>query len=155
MREGTLIITDTSCLIVLSRIGALGVLHGLYRTVVVTDVIAGEFGEPLPEWIEVRKVANGAYQKLLEASLDAGEASAIALAIETDDALLVVDDLKARREAARLGIRMTGTLGILFRARERGVVPEIAPLIAAMEEAGFRIAPAIIDELLLKVGEKM
>ncbi len=153
MLDGTLVITDTSCLIVLSRIGALDLLHRLYRTVIVTDVIAAEYGEPLPEWMEVRRVANIAYQRLLEASLDAGEASAIALAIETGDVLLVVDDLKARREAARLNIPMTGTLGILFKAKENGIIPEIAPLIAAMEQAGFRVAPAIVDELLRKSRE--
>ncbi len=153
MLDGTLVITDTSCLIVLSRIGALDLLHRLYRTVIVTDVIAAEYGEPLPEWMEVRRVANIAYQRLLEASLDAGEASAIALAIETGDVLLVVDDLKARREAARLNIPMTGTLGIIFKAKENGVISEIAPLIAAMEQAGFRVAPAIVDELLRKSRE--
>ncbi len=155
MLERTLVITDTSCLIVLGRIGATEILHKLYAEVVVTDVIAAEFGEPLPEWIEVRKVRNANYQKLLEASLDPGEASAIALAIETgENALLVIDDLKGRKEAARLGLRMTGTLGVLYKAREEGIVERLSPLLASVEKAGFRIAPSILAELLRKAGEE-
>jgi predicted nucleic acid-binding protein len=153
MPDHTLVITDTSCLIVLSRIGSMGLLHRLYRVVVVTDTIADEFGEPLPEWIEVRKVSNTAYQRLLEATLDAGESSAIALAIETPGALLVVDDMKARKEIMRLGLPMTGTLGILFKAKQAGVIPLLAPLLKEVEQAGFRVAPAIIDEMLRRVGE--
>jgi predicted nucleic acid-binding protein len=153
MPETTLVITDTSCLIVLTRIGALDVLHRLYAEVTVTDVIAGEFGEPLPEWLRVRRAVNTAYQQLLEATLDPGEASAIALAMETDGALLVVDDLKGRREAQRLGLRITGTLGVLYKAKEMGIVPQLAPLLALLQQEGFRIAPAIIDELLHRAGE--
>lgn len=48
---------------------------------------------------------------------------------------------------------LDGTLGILFKAKENGIIPEIAPLIAAMEQAGFRVAPAIVDELLRKSRE--
>ncbi len=154
MPEQTLVITDTSCLIVLSRIGEMELLHKLYSPVVVTHTIEGEFGEPLPEWIEVRGVSNTAYQKLLEATLDQGEASAIALAIEIPGALLVVDDLKARREVARLGLSMTGTLGILHKAKQKGIVPRLAPLLEKVEKSGFRISPAIIDEMLHRVGEE-
>jgi predicted nucleic acid-binding protein len=128
-------------------------LHQLYKTVVVTDVIAAEFGEPLPKWIEIRKITNTAYQRLLEGTLDAGEASAIALAMETQGALLVVDDLKARKEASRLGLKMTGTMGILYRAKQAGIVPLLAPLLQNIEQAGFRISSAIVEELLRKSGE--
>jgi predicted nucleic acid-binding protein len=129
-------------------------LHKLYPVVVVTDTIAGEFGEPLPEWIETRKVSNIAYQRLLEATLDPGESSAIALAMETPGSLLVVDDLKARKEVMRLGLPMTGTLGILYKAKQTGLVRHLAPLLGKVEKAGFRIAPAIVDEMLHRVGEK-
>ncbi len=149
----TLVITDTSCLIAMTRIGAMELLHKLYAPVVVTDVIAGEFGEPLPQWIEVRKVANAAYQQLLEATLDPGEASAIALAIEVGNVLLVIDDLKGRKEAKRLGLKITGTIGILYKAKETGIVPKLAPLLETLQQAGFRVAPEIINELLRMAGE--
>lgn len=154
MPDQTLVITDTSCLIVLSRIGKMDLLHKLYPTVVATHTIAGEFGETLPEWIEVRGVSNTAYQKLLEATLDPGEASAIALAIETQGALLIVDDLKARKEVARLGLPMTGTLGILYKAKQRGFIRQLTPMLDRVGKAGFRISPSIVEEMLRRVGER-
>lgn len=153
MPDRMLVITDTSCLIALTRIGEMELLRKLYASIVVTDVIAREFGEPLPEWIEVCKVANAVYQQLLEATLDPGEASAIALAMETDNALLVIDDLKGRKEAKRLGLKITGTLGLFYKAKEAGIVPKLAPLLEALQEAGFRIAPEIINELLRMANE--
>lgn len=106
------VIADTSCLIVLSKLEILDILNKSYSTIVVTEDIAAEFGEPLPEWIQIEEVPNKNYQLLLEATLDRGESSAIALAMELSDTLLIIDDLKGRKEALRLGLKITGTLGV-------------------------------------------
>ena len=55
-----IIISDTSCLIALTNIGLLGVLQNLYETVLATPEVAGEYGEPLPEWISIRTVIDTA-----------------------------------------------------------------------------------------------
>ena len=144
----TVVITDTSCLIVLSKLEMLDVLNKLYSNVVVTEEIASEFGEPLPEWIRIMAISNKKYQLLLEAMLDRGESSAIALAIDLPDVLLIIDDLKGRKEALRLGLKITGTLGVLFRAKQRGFIKELEPVIDKMEEQGFRISPKIREEIL-------
>jgi predicted nucleic acid-binding protein len=148
-----IIITDTSCLIALTKLNALHLLHELYRHVIVTEEIAAEFGELLPQWVEVKQVSNKKYQRLLEGTLDRGEASAIALAIELGNVLLVIDDLRGRKEAERLGIKITGTLGILFRAKQTGKLPTLKPLIELLQAFNFRIAPAVIEKLLHESGE--
>src|SRR5580700_8808617 len=91
------IISDTSCLIILSNIGELDLLQKLYHHIITTIEIANEFGQPLPDWIEIKASANWHYQQILELQIDKGEASAIALAIEFTDCMLIVDDYKARR----------------------------------------------------------
>ena len=149
----TAVITDTSCLIALSKTGMLGVLRQMYSAVFVTHEILEEFGEPLPEWIHVRSAFDSNYSKLLETTLDAGEASAIALAFELENAILILDDLKARKEAKRLGFRVTGTLGVLFAAKQRGVIPALKPHLETLQASGFRIAPSIIAELIALSGE--
>lgn len=149
----TIIITDTSCLIALTKINVLHLLHELYEHVVITEEIYAEFGEPLPEWIEIKQVANKKYQQLLENTLDKGEASAIALAIELEEVLLVVDDLKGRKEAERLGLKITGTLGILFRMKQMGKLSVLKPYLEVLQTAGFRVAPAVIEKILQKSGE--
>lgn len=149
----TLVITDTSCLIALTKIDVLYLLHKLYKYVIITEEIYSEFGEPIPEWIEVRQVGNKKYQQLLENTLDKGEASAIALAMELDNVLLVVDDLKGRKEATRLGIKITGTLGILFRAKQNGILTTLKPYLSQLQTAGFRLSTAVAEQLLRESGE--
>ncbi|MDR0830182.1 MAG: DUF3368 domain-containing protein [Prevotellaceae bacterium] len=143
-----IVITDTSCLIVLSKLSALDLLKGLYNQVSVTQDIADEFGEELPNWVHIRQVKNKTYQELLEATLDRGESSAIALALELNNVLVVIDDLKGRKEAQRLGLKITGTLGIIYAAKQKGLIAEIKPYIVLLQENDFRISPKIIDEIL-------
>jgi predicted nucleic acid-binding protein len=82
------IISDTSCLILLDKIGELKLLNKLFGQIIVTQEIANEFKKELPDWFTIEEPANKTYQKILEASLDKGEASAIAFAIEQADCLL-------------------------------------------------------------------
>lgn len=148
-----IVISDTSCLIALTKLDALSILRSLYRQIIVTEEIADEFGETLPNWIEIQKVRNINYQKALEQSLDKGEASAIALASEFDDVLLIMDDLKGRKEALRLGYRITGTLGVLAKAKQEKTIEQIKPYLIKLREVGFRISEEIETELLRKAGE--
>jgi len=149
----TIVITDTSCLIALTNIKTLHLLPELYKHVVITKEVCAEFIEPLPQWIEVKEVANKKYQQLLENTLDIGEASAIALAIELKNVLLVIDELKGRKEAERLGIKITGTLGILFRMKQKGLIPALKPYIDKLQETDFRISPPIVHKLLTMCNE--
>jgi predicted nucleic acid-binding protein len=148
-----IVIADTSCLIALSRIDALNLLCRLYRRIVVTGEIRNEYGEPFPTWIEVMPVADKKYQHLLENILDKGESSAIALAVTLKNVLLILDDLKGRKEAQRLGLKITGTLGILVFAKQKGLIPVLKPYIERLQAVDFRIAPSIVNKLLALNGE--
>jgi predicted nucleic acid-binding protein len=90
---------------------------------------------------------------LFERILDKGEASAIALAAILENVLLILDDLKGRKEAKRLGFKVTGTLGILFSAKQKGLIPALKPYIERLQTIDFRIAPSIVQELLMLSGE--
>ena len=149
----TVVITDTSCLIALSKINALDFLSKLYCKILITKEIAEEFGEPLPSWLEIMPVADKKYLQLLEHTLDKGEASAIALAISLGDVLLIIDDLKARKEAKRLGFRITGTLGVLFNAKQKGLIPALKPFLDQLLFFNFRISQRIINKLLILSDE--
>ena len=142
------VITDTSCLIALTKTDTLGILSKMYHRVIITEDIRDEFGEPLPVWIEIMPVVDKKYQQLLEKTLDSGEASAIALAITLEDVVLILDDLKARKEAKRLGFKITGTLGVLFRAKQKGLIPALKPYIDKLQAIDFRISPLVVKELL-------
>lgn len=147
------VIADTSCLIALSKIEAIELLKELYEEVFITEEIALEFGENLPAWITIENVKNKKYQQLLELHLDIGEASAIALGLEKVDVLLILDDLKGRKEAEKLGFRITGTLGILFKAKKQGLIAELKTYVEKLKVAGFRLSSKIEEDILRKSNE--
>ena len=147
------IIADTSVLIHFHNINRLEILRELYQEITITLEIANEFGKPLPQWIKIKKLKDKKYQDLINTQLDLGESSAIALAIENDDSLIILDDLKARKLAKRIGLNYTGTLGVINKAKENRLVDEIKPLIEELQAVGFRISGDIIEELLKKNNE--
>jgi predicted nucleic acid-binding protein len=148
-----IVIADTSCLIVLTKVNALPVLESLYGQIYITEEVATEFGESLPEWIKVEKVKDKRYYQILSAMLDPGEASSIALALEMKNVLLIVDEFKGRREARRLGIEITGTLGVLVKAKQKGLIKELRPMLNQLNLAGFWISEVIAKEMLKQAGE--
>ncbi len=148
-----LVIADTSCLIVLSKINELNLLKELYSVIYITPEIASEFGEPLPNWIIINEVQNKNYQKILNLILDKGEASAIALALECENVLLIIDDLKGRKEAEKLGLKLTGTLGILVKAKQKEILPNIKSRIEALKAIEFRISGNLEIEILKVCNE--
>lgn len=117
-----IIISDTSTLILFHKIGEFNLLQKVYVELMTTPEIAEEFGEELPDWILIQEVSDKKYQKFLETQVDYGEASAIALATEFDDVLLLLDDLKARKLAVQLKFNVTGTLGIIHKAKQLSLI---------------------------------
>ena len=73
-----IIISDTSCFIVLSKIGELDILHKVYSKIITTIDIVSEYGEALPDWVEIQNANDKYRQQLLKMQIDKGEASAIA-----------------------------------------------------------------------------
>ena len=147
------IISDTSCLILLEKIGELDILHKLFGTIITTTEVAEEFGQTLPSWFELRQPTDKNYQSIIEASVDKGEASAIALAIELDDCLLIIDDLKGRKFAHQLGLTIIGTIGVIVDAKLVGIIPSVKPILAKIKSTNFRITEQLELLILKRVGE--
>ena len=79
----------------------------------------------------------------MEIQIDKGESSAIALALETPDSTVILDDYKARKIAERLGIPFTGTIGVIIKAKLRGIIPSIKPLLEKIKQTDFRLSSEI------------
>ena len=148
-----LVIADASGLILLQKIGELDLLRRLYGAVVTTPVVAAEYGLLLPPWIRLEAAADVERQELLAEQVDAGEASAIALALERPGWTLILDDYKARKLAERLGLSLTGTFGLLLRAKQRGLIPAVKPLLDQIRQTNFRFSAAVEMEVLKQAGE--
>ena len=147
------IIADSSCLILLEKIEELELLKKLFGKVIITSIIAEEFGNPLPEWISIKNAENKNYQNILELSVDRGEASAIALAVEQSDCLLILDDQKARKLAAELKLKYAGTISLLVEAKLKGYVTSVRPLIDKIRKTNFRLTPELEKKIIKSAGE--
>lgn len=148
-----IVIADTSCLIVLAKIQSIHILQKLYSEILITPEIAEEYSEQLPDWIKIKSVSNQQNQKKLEVQLDSGEASAIALAIELKDCLLILDDLQGRKVATTLKLEFTGTLGVLVRAKNAGHIASIKIILQELKKIKFRISAEVEKDILLQSNE--
>lgn len=148
-----IIVSDTSCLVLFDKLGKLDLLKSLFGKITVTDIIKKEFGKPMPEFIKVKNPKNKVYQKVLENTLDSGEASALALALEEPEHLLIIDEYIGRKEAKRLQLTVTGTMGILIRAKEKGLISSVSEIIAEIEKTNVRLSESLIEEVKKKCGE--
>ena len=147
------IISDTSCFILLSGIGELELLQKTYGQVLTTIEVASEFGQALPDWVEIKSPSDKNRQHDLEMQVDKGEASAIALAIETPDSTLILDDIKARKLAEKLGLEITGTIGVIIKAKLKGIIPSIKPFLAKIRNTNFRLSTEVETSALREAGE--
>lgn len=147
------IIADASCLILLHKIDSLFILNSLFGTVVITEEILLEFGYPHPAFFHIQNPEDINFQNLIEKSIDKGEASAIALAVELAGSLLIIDDLKGRKFAQKLGLTITGSLGILLEAKLAGIIPSVKAMLLKIHETNFRITWELEEKILKKGGE--
>lgn len=132
-----IVIADASPLIVLQNIGQLPLVQNPFDEILVTPEVKAEFGLDLPEWIKIAEVRDKTKQKLLNLTLDKGEASAIALCLENAESLLLIDEKKGRRIAKELDLKILGTLGIILRAKERGLIDLTEDVLENLESANF------------------
>lgn len=104
------------------------------------------------EWVTVRRPA-GAIVLPLVSDLGPGETEVLALALESPGAVAILDDALARQVAETLGIRLTGTLGVLLDAKRAGLVNAVEPLLDQLQALRFRLAAPTRAAVLELAGE--
>ena len=147
------IVSDTSCFIILTNIGELNLLQTVYGQITTTAEVADKFGETLPLWVEIAAPSDKYRQKILELQLDKGEASAIALVLKIPESTIISDDQKARKIAENLGLEITGTIGVILKAKLLGIIPSIKPFLVKVRNTNFRLSDEIEQQALKEAGE--
>lgn len=147
------IVSNSSCLIALDNIGMIDLLRQLYGNIYITGEVAQEVGIDFDSWVEVKSIKDRNYLKLLNDMVDLGEASTIALSIEFSNSIMILDDLKARKLAERLKLNFTGLLGVILKAKKKGVISSVRQVLQKLKSAGFRISDKIEQEML-KLAEE-
>jgi predicted nucleic acid-binding protein len=128
---------------------------------VYTEIVVGGAGQPGADevatsgWIETRQVVNRTAVTALQLELDNGEAEAIALAVESEADLLLLDEEIGRSIAARFGLKCIGLLGMLIEARHRGLIAAVRPIMDdLMAKAGFWTGQALYERVLQAADER-
>lgn len=145
------VVSDSTCLIGLERVGELNILPALFDSVMIPPEVEREFGGKFA-WLRVENLTNNLLVAALEMIVDAGEAEAIALASEKN-CLLISDDKQARTAAKRLGVTVIGTVGVLIHAKQNDIITEIKPILDALDKNNFFISRALREEALKIAGE--
>ena len=89
----------------------------------------------------------------MRSGLDLGEAAVFALAKEHNARFVIIDELKARQHAARIGLPFKGTLGILQEAKKEGLIDVIKPLLMRLRDNGMHLSESLINNALQEAGE--
>jgi predicted nucleic acid-binding protein len=129
------------------------ILKKLYGKIYISREVADEFGKKTEDWIEIRQVRDENYVKILNTLIDLGESGAIALSFEFGNSLLILDDLKARQVAKNLNLRFTGLLGVILKAKQKGIISSVKEVINKLRSVNFRISQAMENEVLRLAGE--
>ncbi|HEY4270389.1 MAG TPA: DUF3368 domain-containing protein [Candidatus Udaeobacter sp.] len=160
-----IVVIDTSVVLNLCYLHQEGLLTSLYHQLIAPSAVRREFerlatfderfkGLAFPEFIEVQDASTIPNELKNAISLDEGEIAALALAVERKIRDVLIDELPARHMAEQLGLRVSGLLGVLIRAKQAGFLESVKPLLDALQEgAHFWIAPELIEQVLEAAGE--
>lgn len=150
MPETAPVIVNSSCLIALSHIGMENVLCKLYNEIVVPEGVVKEFGEINLGCVRIQKVDNPLVQFLIhQSNLGKGEAEVIALSF-SNGMTVILDDQKARGVAKAMGVKVTGTIGVILKAKREGLIESAYKKIIELKEKGFYVS----DDLLKDIGSE-
>ncbi len=132
-------VPDTSCLIALQSVDLLDLLTRFYDRIDVPAAVAMEFGDGLPMGAAVVAPDNELLVLSLRQRLGAGESEVIALAAASPERIAILDDRKARSVAGKLGVRHTGTLGMLLKAHAGKASFDLDRVLRGLRAIGFRL----------------
>jgi predicted nucleic acid-binding protein len=150
------VVSNTTPIISLLKIGKLEILKDLYKEIyipqeVFSEIEAGKHKKYYLnllelEWIKIEQIQD---RKSIAyfLDLDKGEAEAIILATESEADLILLDESLGRFHAKHAGLRVTGTIGILVKAKKQGLISELKPLLLELKEKGVWLSESLIERI--------
>ncbi len=157
------VVVNSTPLIVLCGINRLDILQKLYHKIIIPAAVYQEVTakkdsacmqlKTAGSWIQVEQVRDYVEKKMYKAKLHDGEVEVMILAQELNADLVIIDDDAAKKTAKYLGLTVTGTLGVLLKAKKQKIIESIYPLLTEMKKNGFYIDSALENMVLKQAGE--
>lgn len=159
-----IVIINSTPIIALASIDKLFLLKELYKEVYIPRAVSEEvFAKEgskaqielarAREWIQIRQIEDNKSKRFFRVQLHDGEVEVMILGKELEADLLVIDDYIAREYAKYLDFKVTGTLGVILKAKEKGIIENVKPLIDALIQNGIYIGNEIYEDVLNSAGE--
>jgi len=154
-----IVVVNSTPIIALREISMLDVLKKLYESVIIPEAVRKEVTVRNPRslvgynWIHVQSITNKTAKATFTSALHDGEVEVMLLAKEIGANLVIIDDGLARKHAKYLGLTITGTVGVLLRAKQNGIIKELQPYLKDMIRYGFYISESVSQEVLRLAGE--
>jgi predicted nucleic acid-binding protein len=158
------VVVNTTPLIALSHIGQLDILKKMYGEILIPNAVYNELSakpdsickievDNSKDWIRVEEIKNQMAKSMYKTQLHEGEVEVMILAQEVNADLVIIDDSNAKKHAKYLKLPVTGTLGVLIKAKQNGYVDKLKPMLQMMIENGIYISQDLVKLCLKQVGE--
>jgi predicted nucleic acid-binding protein len=158
------VVVNTTPLIALSHIGQLDILKKMYGEILIPNAVYNELSakpdsickievDNSKDWIRVEEIKNQMAKSMYKTQLHEGEVEVMILAQEVNADLVIIDDANAKKHAKYLKLLVTGTLGVLIKAKQSGYVDKLKPMLQMMIENGIYISQDLVKLCLKQVGE--
>ena len=154
------VVANTTPLIAFAKVDRLDILHRLYGELLIPEAVLSEVKyEPArtrvceASWIRVVPIKDAERRRMFSARLHAGEVDVMILAREEGADLVLMDDNAAKKTAKFLGFNVTGTFGVLLRAKREGIIDSVRELVDAIIADGFHASPELRRLVLKMAGE--
>jgi predicted nucleic acid-binding protein len=162
----SIVISNTTPIISFMKIKGLHILRGIFSEVIISKGVYDELTAKvfLKEeinminncgFIKIREVKNEFAVKLIQKqlSLDLGESESIVLTNEIKANILIMDERKGRKIAQSMGLNITGTLGVILQAKNKGIIDEVKPFLDKLIENNIRISEKLYKDTLISANE--
>lgn len=158
------VVVNTTPLIALSHVGQLDLLKKLYGEIIIPEAVYGELSVKTEsvckkavdnslDWIRVGKIENQMAKDMYKTQLHDGKVEVMILAKEMTADVVIIDDANAKKYAKYLKLPVTGTLGVLLRAKQQGYIDRLEPILRQMIEKGIYISQSLVEMCLKQAGE--
>ena len=141
------VVVNSTPIIALAKVGKLDLLKELYGKVIIptavfTEVTAKDDAVKTlllqnTDWIEICNIKEVAKRAMFRSRLHDGEVEVMILAGELNADLAIIDDYTARKTAEFIGLKLTGTIGVLIKAKQFGLIDKVLPIVELMEQNGI------------------
>lgn len=159
-----IVVSDTTAITHLAKIGALDLLQKLYMEILIPEAVFSELSQVKKtqpgalqvlnsKWIKVVKIKNQTVVAKLTKHLDLGESEAIALSMELQSDVLIIDEVAGRSVAKKLGRNIIGMVGVLLEAKKKGYIASVRPYLDKLRATGFRLGEEVY-QLALKLSQE-